>query len=119
MERGLSILWIDAVCGSVQNAMTPPESNAVRRIGKSPAPDPDSEAERRQSDGGPGRRPGTRRLGCNGTNCTAGYDADGQPALCATLNSQIAQPPRRRWHQSSTGTPVIAPSLTPRSTIDA
>src|SRR5712671_4866278 len=25
MERGLSILWIDAICGSVQNSMTPPE----------------------------------------------------------------------------------------------
>src|SRR5215475_7539604 len=25
MERGFSILWIDAICGSVQNAMTPPE----------------------------------------------------------------------------------------------
>src|SRR5271166_1819612 len=24
MERGLSILWIDAICGSVQNSMTPP-----------------------------------------------------------------------------------------------
>src|SRR4051812_12008805 len=23
MERGLSILWIDAICGSVQNSMTP------------------------------------------------------------------------------------------------
>jgi hypothetical protein len=27
MERGLSILWIDAICGSVQNSMTPPEKN--------------------------------------------------------------------------------------------
>src|SRR5437667_10300610 len=34
MERGLSILWIDAICGSVQNSMTPPEKNVVRRIGK-------------------------------------------------------------------------------------
>src|SRR5215475_11339217 len=25
MERGLSILWIDAICGAVQNSMTPPE----------------------------------------------------------------------------------------------
>src|ERR1700687_1265836 len=25
MERGLSILWIHAICGSVQNSMTPPE----------------------------------------------------------------------------------------------
>src|SRR5438552_16527678 len=25
MERGLSILRIDAICGSVQNSMTPPE----------------------------------------------------------------------------------------------
>jgi hypothetical protein len=34
MERGLSILWIDAICGSVQNSMTPPEKNVVRhRIG--------------------------------------------------------------------------------------
>src|SRR5215813_3336437 len=24
MERGFSILWIDAICGSVQNSMTPP-----------------------------------------------------------------------------------------------
>src|SRR5215470_15452817 len=24
IERGLSILWIDAICGSVQNSMTPP-----------------------------------------------------------------------------------------------
>ncbi len=30
MERGLSILWIDAICGSVQNSMTPPEKNVVR-----------------------------------------------------------------------------------------
>ena len=29
MERGLSILWIDAICGSVQNSMTPPEKNVV------------------------------------------------------------------------------------------
>jgi hypothetical protein len=28
MERGLSILWIDAICGSVQNSMTPPEKPA-------------------------------------------------------------------------------------------
>jgi hypothetical protein len=34
MERGLSILWIDAICGSVQNSMTPPEKNVVRRVGK-------------------------------------------------------------------------------------
>jgi hypothetical protein len=34
MERGLSILWIDAICDSVQNSMTPPEKNAVRRVGK-------------------------------------------------------------------------------------
>src|SRR5215510_13753017 len=34
MERGLSILWIDAICGSVQNSMTPPEKNLVRRDGK-------------------------------------------------------------------------------------
>jgi hypothetical protein len=34
MERGLSILWIDAICGSVQNAMPPPENNPVRRVGK-------------------------------------------------------------------------------------
>jgi hypothetical protein len=33
MERGLSILWIDAICGSVQNSMTPPEKNVVRRVG--------------------------------------------------------------------------------------
>ena len=26
MERGLSILWIDAICGSVQNSITPPEN---------------------------------------------------------------------------------------------
>src|SRR5689334_18821072 len=25
MERGLSILWIDAICCSVQSSMTPPE----------------------------------------------------------------------------------------------
>jgi hypothetical protein len=31
MERGLSILWIDAICGSVQNSMTPPDKNMVRR----------------------------------------------------------------------------------------
>jgi hypothetical protein len=30
----LSILWIDAICGSVQNSMTPPEKNVVRRVGK-------------------------------------------------------------------------------------
>jgi hypothetical protein len=24
-------LWIDAICGSVQNSMTPPEKNVVRR----------------------------------------------------------------------------------------
>jgi hypothetical protein len=30
----LSILWIDAICGSVQNSMTPPEKNVVRhRLG--------------------------------------------------------------------------------------
>jgi hypothetical protein len=29
MERGLSILWIDAICGSVQNSMTPPEKNVA------------------------------------------------------------------------------------------
>src|ERR1700738_1350430 len=35
MERGLSILWIDAICGSVQNSMTPPEKNVVRhRLGE-------------------------------------------------------------------------------------
>jgi hypothetical protein len=34
MERGLSILWIDAICGSVQNSMTPPEKNMPRRVGK-------------------------------------------------------------------------------------
>src|SRR5712691_1559471 len=34
MERGLSILWIDAICGSVQNSMTPPEKNVVPRVGK-------------------------------------------------------------------------------------
>src|ERR1700751_1057692 len=39
MERGLSILWIDAICGSVQNPMTPPEKNVAdknvgRRVGK-------------------------------------------------------------------------------------
>src|SRR5262249_35912310 len=28
IERGLSILWIDAFCGSVQNSMTLPEKNA-------------------------------------------------------------------------------------------
>src|SRR5215467_10864586 len=28
IERGLSILWIDAICGSVQNSMTSPESLA-------------------------------------------------------------------------------------------
>jgi len=33
MERGLSILWIDAICGSVQNSTTPPEKNVVRRVG--------------------------------------------------------------------------------------
>jgi hypothetical protein len=27
-------LWIDAICGSVQNSMTPPEKNVVRRVGK-------------------------------------------------------------------------------------
>jgi len=27
-------LWIDAICGSVQNSMTPPEKNVVRRAGK-------------------------------------------------------------------------------------
>jgi hypothetical protein len=30
----LSILWIEAICGSVQNSMTLPEKNVVRRIGK-------------------------------------------------------------------------------------
>src|SRR5882762_8772547 len=35
MERGLSILWIDAICGSVQNSMTPPEKNVVpHRVGE-------------------------------------------------------------------------------------
>jgi hypothetical protein len=34
MERGLSILWIDAICGSVQNSMTPLEKNVVGRVGK-------------------------------------------------------------------------------------
>ena len=34
MERGLSILWIDAIRGSVQNSMTPPEKNVVSRVGK-------------------------------------------------------------------------------------
>src|ERR1700730_3348392 len=34
MERGLSILWIDAICGSVQTSMTPPERNVVRRVGE-------------------------------------------------------------------------------------
>jgi hypothetical protein len=34
MERGLSILWIDAICGSVQNSMTPPEKNVVGRVSK-------------------------------------------------------------------------------------
>src|SRR5712692_9706871 len=34
MERGLSILWIDAICGSVQNSMTPPEKKMVRRVGR-------------------------------------------------------------------------------------
>src|SRR5438552_18004637 len=34
MERGLSILWIDAICGSVQNSMTPSERNVVRWVGK-------------------------------------------------------------------------------------
>src|SRR5829696_9242346 len=29
IERGLSILWIDAICGSVQNSITPPEKNVV------------------------------------------------------------------------------------------
>jgi hypothetical protein len=33
MERGLSILWIDAICGAVQNSMTPPEKNVARRVG--------------------------------------------------------------------------------------
>src|SRR5580704_19409028 len=31
MERGLSILWIDAICGAVQNSMTPPEKNGSAR----------------------------------------------------------------------------------------
>src|SRR6516162_8664189 len=34
IERGLSILWIDVICGSAQNSMTPPEKNLVRRVGK-------------------------------------------------------------------------------------
>jgi hypothetical protein len=34
IERGLSILWIEAICGSVQNSMLPPEKNVVRRVGK-------------------------------------------------------------------------------------
>ena len=34
MERGLSILWIEAICGSVQNSMLPPEKNVVRRVDK-------------------------------------------------------------------------------------
>jgi hypothetical protein len=29
----LSILWIDVICGFVQNSMTPPEKNVVRRVG--------------------------------------------------------------------------------------
>jgi hypothetical protein len=27
-------LWIDAICGSVQNSMTPPEKNVIRPLGK-------------------------------------------------------------------------------------
>jgi hypothetical protein len=27
-------LWIDAICGSVQNSMIPPERNVVRRVGR-------------------------------------------------------------------------------------
>jgi hypothetical protein len=34
MERGLSILWIDASCGSVQNSMISPEKNVIRRVGE-------------------------------------------------------------------------------------
>src|SRR5215467_11917951 len=32
IERGLSILWIDAICGSVQNCMTPPEKNVTPQL---------------------------------------------------------------------------------------
>jgi hypothetical protein len=34
IERGLSILWIEAFFGSLQNSMTFPEKNVVRRVGK-------------------------------------------------------------------------------------
>jgi HTH-type transcriptional regulator/antitoxin MqsA len=34
MERGLSILWTDAICGSVQNSMTPPEKPAPAQAGE-------------------------------------------------------------------------------------